>query len=153
MLFFGIKNFWFRLAIFLPLTIAAILFIGWMYHNYYVIDPYNPELHGTAVYGHNGEDAFKGYAIATFIEYAVLLVVLLPLSFSHLYFVRVIILQVVYGFWLFVMFIGSMHNGYVHIIHVFWLFVVNIILFPLLLLSFISEVSNKSKLPEAANWK
>ena len=151
MLFFGIKNSWFRLGIFLVLTVPAALFVYWLYDSYYVTDPYNPNLQGTQAYGHNGEGAFELYGMMTLIEYAVLLGVLLPFSFSRFYFVRLIILQAVFGFWLFMMFFSAMHSGNTHIIHMLWTFFVNVIIFVLLILSIIAEVVGKNKLQQTAN--
>ena len=68
MLFFGIKNVWFRIGIFLILSAWMLLFISMMYQSYYVTDPYNPELIGTRAYGHNGEGNFKTFSIIVLIE-------------------------------------------------------------------------------------
>jgi hypothetical protein len=87
MLFFGIKNSWFRLGIFLVLTVVTAFFVWKTYESYYITDPYNPNLEGTAAYGHNGEGAFQNSLIFLLIEYFVLLAVLLPYSFGFFYWV------------------------------------------------------------------
>lgn len=152
MLFFGIKNIWFRLGIFLVLTILTAFFIYKMHQNYYVTDPYNPALTGTAVYGHNGDGAFAGGLQFILIEYFILLIVLLTYSFSRLYFIRTIILQIVFGCWFCLMAVAGMHGGGVHAIHVLWLLAVNVIIFILMCLSIVAEVVGNNKNRQTQNF-
>lgn len=144
-LFFGIKNRWFRLGVFLVLSIWTILFIGWMHHEHYVADPYNPALIGTSAYGHNGENAFSSYAVLILTEYLILSAVLLPYSFSRYYWIRPLVLQIFGVFWLMVMAITGMHGGGVHAIHVLWLLGINGIIFVLLIASIVAESANAKK--------
>jgi hypothetical protein len=144
MLFFGIKNLWFRLGVFLVLTIWTALLIGLMYRNYFVFDPFNPELTGTAAYGHNGEDAFKSYAVLTLIEYLVLLAVFLPYSFSRYYWIRPLLMQFFFGFWFFVMAITGMHGGGVHGLHALWLLGINGIISILLVATIVAEAAGRN---------
>ena len=145
MLFFGIKNLWFRLGIFLVLTILMMFFIWKRYENFFVTDPYDPNLVGTARYGHNGESDFQTFAVMALIEFGILLAVLLSYSFNRFYFIRVLILQGLFGVWFFLIAIAGMHAGGVHAIHTIWLLAVNIILFVLLVLSVIAEIVGRKK--------
>ena len=144
--FFGIKDAFFKTGISLILFALAAVFVGWMYHNQFVADPYNPELTGTKVYGHNGADSFRVSAVLTAIELFVLLATLLPYSFSRFYWVRPLVLQFVFGCWLFLMAVSSMHGGGVQMRHVLWVFAVNVFIFILLIASIIAEAINKSRI-------
>lgn len=152
MLFFGIKNIWFRLGVFLILTIVTAFFIYKMHENYYVTDPYNPALTGTEVYGHNGNGAFEDGLQFILIEYFILLCVLLIYSFSRLYFIRTIILQIAFGFWFCLMAVAGMHGGGVHGIHTLWLLAINVIIFVLMCLSIAAEVVGNRKNRAAQNF-
>ncbi len=145
MLFFGIKNLWFRIGIFLILSAWALLFISMMYQSYYVTDPYNPELIGTRAYGHNGEDNFKTFSIILLIEYMILLATLLPFSFSRYYWIRFLVLQIIFGGWFFLLVLGALHSGGVYMIHLLAVLAVLIIIFILLIASFVAEIVNRNK--------
>ena len=145
MLFFGIKNVWFRIGIFLILSAWALLFLSMMYQSYYVTDPYNPALIGTVAYGHNGEGNFKTFSIIVLIEYLILLGVLLPFSFSRFYWIRFLVLQMVFGGWFFLLVLGAMHSGGVYMIHLLTVLAVLIIIFILLITSVVAEIVNRNK--------
>lgn len=145
MLFFGVKNLWFRIGIFLVLSAWALLFVSMMYRNYFIIDPPDPALTGTARYGRNDEGGFKGFTILLLIEYLVLLAVLLPYAFSRFYWLRVLMLQIICGGWLFLLLLGAMHNSGVYMIHLLAVFGVNIIIFVLLTASIVAEIVNRNK--------
>ena len=145
MLFFGIKNVWFRIGIFLILSAWALLFVSMMHQSYYLTDPYNPELIGTRAYGHNGEGNFKTFSIIVLIEYLILLGVLLPFSFSRFYSMRFLVLQTIFGGWFFLLVLGAMHSGGVYMIHLLAVLAVLIIIFILLLVSVVAEIVNRNK--------
>ncbi len=145
MLFFGIKNVWFRIGIFLILSAWMLLFISMMYQSYYVTDPYNPELIGTRAYGHNGAGDFKTFSVVVLIEYLILLGVLLPFSFSRFYWIRFLVLQIIFGGWFFLLVLGAMHSGGVYMIHLLAVLAVLIIIFILLLASVVAEIVNRNK--------
>jgi hypothetical protein len=144
MLFFGIKNVWFRIGIFLILSAWALLFVSMMHQSYYLTDPYNPELIGTRAYGHNGEGNFKTFSIIVLIEYLILLGVLLPFSFSRFYWMRFLVLQTIFGGWFFLLVMGAMHSG-VYMIHLLTVLAVLIIIFILLITSVVAEIVNRNK--------
>lgn len=145
MLFFGIKNLWFRLGIFVVLTIPTLFFIWKIYENFYLIDPYNPGLTGTKAYGHNSENSFDSGLIFMLIEYGILLVSLIPYSFHKLYFLRLLILQNILVGWFFLMALASMHGGGVQGIRLIWLLAINAIIFGLLILSIAAEIVGRRK--------
>ena len=145
MLFFGIKNVWFRIGIILILSAWALLFVSMMYQNYYVTDPYNPELTGTARYGHNGTDDFKTFSIIVLIEYLILPAVLLPFSFSRFYWIRLMVLQIIFGGWFFLLAMVGMHSGGVYMIHLLAVLGINIIIFVMLIASVLAETVNRNK--------
>ncbi len=145
MLFFGIKNVWFRIGIFLILSAWALVFVSMMYQSYYVTDPYNPALTGTRAYGHNGEGNFKTFSIIVLIEYLILLGVLLPFSFSRFYWIRFLVLQIIFGGWFFLLVLGAMHSGGVYMIHLLAVLGINIIIFILLVASVVAETVNRNK--------
>jgi len=145
MLFFGIRNLWFRIGIFLVLSAWALLFVSMMYQSYYVTDPPNPALIGTSVYGHNGEGNFKSFSIIVLIEYSILLATLLPLSFSRFYWIRFLVLQIIFGGWFFLLAMGAMHSGGVYSIHLLAVLGINIIIFILLMASIVAEIVNRNK--------
>jgi len=145
MLFFGIKNVWFRIGIFLILSAWALLFISMMYQSYYVTDPHNPELIGTKAYGHNSEGNFKTFSIIVLIEYLILLVTLLPFSFSRFYWIRLLVMHMIFGGWFFLLVLGAMHSGGVYMIHLLAILGINIIIFILLIASVVAEIVNRNK--------
>jgi len=145
MLFFGIKNVWFRIGIFLILSAWALLFISMMYQSYYVTDPHNPELIGTKAYGHNSEGNFKTFSIIVLIEYLILLVTLLPFSFSRFYWIRLLVMHMIFGGWFFLLVLGAMHGGGVYMIHLLAVLGINIIIFILLIASVVAEIVNRNK--------
>lgn len=145
MLFFGIKNAWFRTGIFLIVAAWAALAIYWMHRNYYVIDPPDASLTGTARYGRNDEGGFQSFSILILIESLILLATLLPYSFSRLYWIRLLILQMIGGGWFFLLVLAAMHNSGVYMIHLLAILAINIIIFILLIASVIAEIGNRNK--------
>ena len=150
MLFFGIKNFWFRIGIFSLFAALTAIFVVLMYRNYYIFDPYNPVLTGTARYGHNGEGEFSSYLLMMLVEFGVLNLVLLPFSFSRFYWIRCLILQFFFSGWLMLMAIAGMHSGGVNLLHTLWLLGINIIILILLVASIIAEYLNRRKISRPA---
>jgi len=145
MLFFGIKNIWFKVGVFLVLSLWSGLFVYLIHRNYFVTDPFNPELTGTSRYGHNGEGDFRQYAVIISIEFLILAFVLLPFSFSRFYWIRPLILQSAFGFWFFMMAVAGMHGGGVHALHTLYLLGINVIIFVLFIASVIAEIVNYRK--------
>lgn len=145
MLFFGIKNIWFRIGVFLVPFVWSVLFVYLIYQDFFVADPFNPELSGTIRYGHNGAGDFQRHAGLLLIEFLVLTVVLLPFSFNRFYWVRLLILQAAFGCWLFMLAIAGMHAGGVHALHAVYLLGVNFIIFVLLVATVIAEIVNRRK--------
>ena len=145
MLFFGIKNSWFKSIIFSILAFWSGLFAYLFYRNFFITDPFNPELTGTGRYGHNGEGDFHQYVVMILIEVFILAAILLPFSFSHLYFIRPLILQAAFGGWFLLMAVAGMHGGGVHALHTLYLLAINAIIFILLVTSIIAEVVNSLK--------
>ena len=145
MLFFGIKNFWFRVGIASLFAVLTAVFIVLMYRNYYIFDPYDPTLTGTARYGHNGEGEFSRYLLMTLIELGVLNIVLLPFSFSRFYWIRCLILLFFFSGWMMLMAVAGMHSGGVNLLHTLWLVIINIMIFVLLVASIVAEYLNRRK--------
>ena len=111
-----------------------------IYQNYFVTDPFNPSLTGTARYGHNGEGSFNDYAVMIAVEFCILAATLLPFSFSRFYWIRPLILQPFFGAWFLMMALAGMHAGGVHLIHMLYLLGINVIIFILLIASLIAEL-------------
>lgn len=145
MLFFGIKNFWFRIGILSILGGWTLWMIVAMYRSFYIFDPYDPTLTGTASYGHNHEGAFTRFLTLMLIELGIGLAVLLPWSFSRFYWLRCLILLVIFFSWMLLMAVAGMHGGNVDMLHTLWLFGINIIILVLLVVSIIAEVLNRRK--------
>lgn len=145
MLFFGIKNLWFRIGISVVVSAWAAVTLYAMYQNFYVADPYNPALTLTDAYGHNGAEAFQTFSTVLLIECLILLIVLLPFSLSRLYWVRLLVLQIVAGGWLLLLAFGAMHSGGVYMIHLLAVFAVNVIIFVLLAASIAAEIVSRRK--------
>lgn len=137
------KKTWFGLAVFFTVSIWTWLIIRWMYINYFFTDPYNPTL--IINYGHNGADAFQTFGVITLIGCFVLLATLVPYFFSRHYWIRPLVLQCVFDFWLVMMTMGAMHSGGVQSLHLLWTFGVNVIIFALLAASVISEIVVSAK--------
>ncbi len=116
-----------------------------MYQSYYLTDPYNPELIGTRAYGHNGAGNFKTLSIILLIEYMILLATLLPFSFSRFYWIRFLVLQIIFGGWFFLLVLGAMHSGGIYMIHLLAVIGINIIIFILLMASVVAEIVNRNK--------
>ena len=116
-----------------------------MYQSYYLTDPYNPELIGTRAYRHNGAGNFKTLSIILLIEYMILLATLLPFSFSRFYWIRFLVLQIIFGGWFFLLVLGAMHSGGIYMIHLLAVIGINIIIFILLMASVVAEIVNRNK--------
>lgn len=145
MLFFGIKNIWFKIIV---LTIFAALsgvFVFLIYRDYFITDSFNSALTGTERYGHNGEGDFQQYALMILVEFIILTAVLLPYSFSRFYWIRLLILQFLFGGWMLLMAIAGMHAGGVHALHTLYLLGINVIIFILLTASIVAEIVNHRK--------
>lgn len=121
------------------------LFLFLIYRNYFITDPFDPNLTGTARYGHNGEGDFRQYAVMILIEFFILMAVLLPLSFSRFYWLRLIILLPLFGGWFLLMAIAGMHGGGVHAVHTLYLLAINAVIFILLAVTIIAEIINNRK--------
>lgn len=147
MFFFGIKNLWFKTIVAAIFSVWAALFVFLMYRSYFVNDPPNQALTGTASYGHNGDGDFQTFAVFLLVEYLILLGALIPHSFSRLYWLRLLVLQIVCGGWMMLLVLGAMHSGSVYMIHLLAILVANAIIFVLLVASIVAEVSNNRKNP------
>lgn len=145
MLFFGIKNLLFKLGIFFIFAAWSALFVALIYRNYFISDPFNPNLEGTERYGHNGAGDFQQYAVMILIEFLVLAAVLLPYSFRRFYWVRLLILQPLFGGWFLLMAVAGMHGGGVHALHTLYLLGINAIIFILLVATIVAEIINSRK--------
>jgi len=145
MLFFGIKNIWFKLIVLTIFSALSAAFVFLIYRNYFITDPFNPALTGTDSYGHNGEGDFQQYALMISIEFLVIMAVLLPYSFSRFYWIRLLILQPLFVGWMFLMAIAGMHSGGVHGLHTLYLLGINAIIFILLIFTIAAEVINGRK--------
>lgn len=145
MLFFGIKNRWFRLGLLTILTMWTAWAVAAMYRSFYILDPYDPTLTGTASYGHNHEGAFSRFLTLTLIEFGICAAVLLIKSFSRFYWLRCLILLVILIPWMLLMAVAGMHGGSVDMLHTLWLLGINIIIFVLLIASIIAEFASRRK--------
>lgn len=152
MLFFGIKNLWFKLGIFFIFAVLSGLFIALIYRDYFISDPFNPNLEGTSRYGHNSAGDFQQYAVMILIEFLVLAAILLPYSFSRFYWVRLLILQPLFGGWFLLMAVAGMHGGGVHALHTLYLLGVNAIIFILLAATITAEIINSRKNQAVKNF-
>lgn len=151
MLFFGVKNLWFKLIVAAIFSIWAALFVFWMYQSYFVRDPPNSSFTGTARYGRNSDGDFQTFALFLLVEYLILLGVLIPFAFSRLYWVRLLILQIVFGGWMMLLVLGMMHSGSVYMLHALAILSVNVIIFVLLAASIVAEIVNRRKNPASEN--
>ena len=143
MLFFGIKNIWFKTIVLTAFAALSALFVFLIYRNYFINDPYNPALTGTERYGHNGAGDFQGYAVMILVEFLVLTAVLIPYSFSRFYWIRLVILQPLFMTWMFLMAVAGMHGGGVHALHTLYLLGINVMIFVLLAAAVIAEVVSR----------
>ena len=152
--FFGWKNSSFKIVIGGSFMCLTMLIFWWMYQNYYYINPFVPNdsaLSGTQLYGKNMEGELIGMCKFFLTEIGVVLIVLLPFSFRNNYWVRVLILQFLYGFWFFAMFIGAMHGSGLFGINLVGVLGINLLLFVLLVTTFIADLQNKSRLKNLWN--
>lgn len=145
MLFFGIKNLWFRIGLLGILAAWTTWAVAAMYRSFYIFDPYDPTLIGTASYGHNHEGAFTRFLTLMLIEFGIIAAVLIPFSFSRFYWIRCLILQFFASGWLMLMAVAGMHGGNVDALHTLWLFGINIMILVLLVASIIAEYLNRRK--------
>ena len=142
-LFFGVKNIWFRTTIVFVLLLWALTVVFWMYRNFYLTNPYQPDLQGTAGYGQNSEGEFSTMLVVYSIENLIIMATLLPYSFCRLYWIRPLILQSVFGLWMMMLLVAAMHNSGLYIIHLLGIFGINIIIFVLFVLTIIADLENK----------
>lgn len=149
--FFGLKNTWFKLGIFLILTVWLFLYIPLIYRAVYILPPYEDyysrqeKLNGTYVEP-DLNASFRGDIIAALIPYAIILLVLIPYSYRRFYFIRPLILLPPLGLWTFALIVTGMHAPPSQGIYALWLLGVDFFLFVLLILSFILEIKNSSKI-------
>ena len=147
--FFGMNHKFFKLFIFITFVGVIIIIFNWMYSNYYYTNPYvpyNSGLQGSNLYGRNMEGDLLSYLKLYLIENTVVLAVLLPYSFCRLYWVRLVILQFLFGCWLFLLLLVAMHSGSLYMINLFGVFLINVLIFILLISSVIAETKNKKKI-------
>lgn len=135
----------FRIIAAAVLTALTALALGWMFYDYFVLDPFDPALAAGANYGHNEKGAFGKFALITFIEFIVLAAVLLIAPFARLYWLRILILQIALLGWTFIMAVSGMHAGGVHAVHTRYLFVVNFALFLLLTASIAARIARSRR--------
>ena len=145
MLFFGIKNIWFKTIVLTIFSALSAAFVFLIYRDYFITDPFDSALTGTARYGHNSEGDFQQYVVMISIEFLVLLAVLLPYSFSRFYWIRLLILQPLFIGWFLLTAVAGMHAGGVHALHTLYLLGINAIIFILLIASIVAEVINRRK--------
>lgn len=79
------------------------------------------------------------------VENAVALAVLLPYPFQRHYWVRTLFLQIVFGGWLFFMFLGAMHSNTLYLLNVLGVFLINILILILMISSKIADIRNKDR--------
>lgn len=79
------------------------------------------------------------------IECAVALAVLLPYSYHRQYWVKTLILQILFGGWLFFKFLISLHEGGLYLISVLGVFLINVLIFILLIASINADKRNKNR--------
>jgi len=127
------KIFWFRLGVVAILLVWFGLFTYWMHHNFYVSNPYEPGLTGTARYGRNDENGFFGYLKILAVETFILLVILRPLSFRPECWIRCLVALILCGGWSFLMLATAMHNSSLHMIHLVALLALDALLLALTL--------------------
>lgn len=147
--FFNLSHNLFKLALigsFLGLIIPIIV---WMYRNYYYINPFVPKnspLTGTDLYGRNREGDLQSIITMFLIENIIVLAVLLPYSFSRLYWIRLLLLQGLYVFWFFLLVLGAMHGSSLFGINLVGVLGINLLIFIWLIVTFIADVKNRSRL-------
>lgn len=147
--FFNLSHNLFKLALvgsFLGLIIPIIV---WMYRDYYYINPFVPEnspLTGTDLYGRNMEGSLQSTLTMFLIESVIVLIVLLPYSFSRFYWIRLLLLQGLYGFWVFMLMLGAMHSSSLFGINLVGVLGINLLIFIWLIVTFIADMQNRKRL-------
>lgn len=144
--FFGLKNSSFKFFVSVVFLLLTALVFWWMYHNYYYVNPFVPSdsaLRGTDLYGRTLEGDLLSYCRLFLIETAIVLLVLLPFSYRRLYWIRVLVLQVLFGFWFFLLVLIAMHSSSLFVINIAGVLGINVLLSILLISSVIADVQNR----------
>ncbi len=145
MLFFGIKNVRFKTIVLTVFAALSAVFAFLIYRDYFITDPFNSALTGTEKYGHNSAGDFQQYIVMVLIEFIIIAAVLLPYSFSRFYWIRLLILQLLFVGWMFMTAVAGMHAGGVHALHTLYLLGINAIIFILLIASIVAEINSRRK--------
>ena len=146
--FFGISHNLFKFSVFISFLGWILLVFYWMYDSYFYKSPFVPngsDLQGTALYGQNMEGDLESLFTLFLIENTIALAVLLPYSFTRFYWIRALILQMLFGGWMFLLLLGAMHNSSIYMLNLFGIFGVNILIFILLISSFAADIKNLRK--------
>lgn len=146
MLFFGIKNVRFKIILLTTFGALSAVFAFLIYRDYFITDPLNLELTGTERYGHNSAGDFQQYILMILIEFVIIAAVLTPYSFSRFYWIRLLLLQFLFGGWMILTAVAGMHAGGVHALHTLYLLGVNAVIFILLAASIAAEISSRRKM-------
>ncbi len=92
------------------------------------------------------EGDLQSIVILFLIENSVVLAVLLPYSFSRFYWVRLLILQFLYGFWFLLSTATAMHSSSLYVINIVGVLGINLLIFLWLLAAFVADRQNREVL-------
>jgi hypothetical protein len=89
-----------------------------------VNDPFDPQLTGTARYGHNHSGALVDVLVITVMELLVIYAILRPWSLDSSRWRRAMALALVFVPWTMISMLSAMHAGGIVALHVLWVMVV-----------------------------
>jgi hypothetical protein len=145
--FFGLPHSFFKMLVTISFAVLSLSVFCWMYRSYYYTNPFVPHdsnLQGTALYGRDMEGALGGSIEFFCIEMIPALAVLIPYSFSRWYFIRTLILGLLYGGWLLLLLIVAMHSGSLFMINIVGVFGIEVLLGIWFILTLIADQKNKT---------
>ncbi len=138
-----------KLARSLALPALWMVIVALMARSYFLVDPPNPALTGTAAYGHNGESHFRSFTIMSFVELAVFTAILRPWSYRRSIWraVAALALAIV---WLGPSSLITMHAGSVVALHLLWVLILNVLFSALAVWTLVALLRHRREPPPAA---
>jgi hypothetical protein len=137
-----------RLIRSLALPALWVVVVALMARSYFLVDPPNPALTGTAAYGTNAESNFRSFALMSFVELAVFTAILRPWSYRRSIWRAVAALTLAI-IWLGPSSVITMHAGSVVALHLLWVFILNVLFSGLAVWTLVALLRHRREPPPA----
>ncbi len=133
----------------LALPALWVILVALMARSYFIFDPPDPSLTGTAAYGTNAEGYFTTFAVMSLVELAVFTAVLRPWSYRRSIWRAVAALALAI-IWLGPSSLITMHAGSVIALHLLWVLILNVLFSALAVWTLVALLRHRREPPPAA---